>query len=131
MSRTHEGSPDEATEKAKAVVRRLQAALAPSLFAGGRPTDDMIVAELRTMLDSDGMRLLLREAPPSQFTEIIRRAQGVVRGDVANAEIINTLWQFMDEPELNEALATTDADEQPMELVRLMLEGPYKSATVN
>src|SRR5215813_4428137 len=102
MSRTHEGSSDEATEKAKAVVRRLQAALAPSLFAGRRPGDDMIVRELRAMLDSDGVRLLLSEAPPTQFIAIIQRAQDVIGGGGGNAEIINTLWQFMDEPELNE-----------------------------
>ena len=131
MSRTHESSPDEATEKAKALVRRLQAALAPSLFAGNRPTDDVIVQELRAMLDSDGVRLLLHEAPTTQFTEIIARAQNVAGGAGSNAEIINTLWHFMDEPELNEALATTDQDEQPTELVRLMLEGPYKSAIAN
>jgi hypothetical protein len=128
MSRAHEASPQEATEKAKAVVRRLQAALAPSLFAGDRPPDDMIVHELRAMLDSEGVLLLLHEAPATQFTDIIRRAQIVAHDTASNAEIINRLWHFMDEPELNAALATTDQDEQPMELVRLMLEGPYKSA---
>jgi hypothetical protein len=131
MSRTHEDSPEEATEKAKAVVRRLQAALAPSLFGGERPTDDVIVRELRAMLDSEGVRHLLREAPPSQFTDIIRRAQAVVHGTGSDVEIINTLWHFMDEPELNAALATTDRDEQPIELVRLMLEGPYKNAAAH
>jgi len=128
MSRAHEESPEAATEKAKAVVRRLQAALAPSLFAGRRPTDDTIVRELKTMLASDGVRHLLHEAPVTQFTDIIRRAQTVLHDSASNAEIINTLWRFMDEPELNAALATTDQDEQPMELVRLMLEGPYKNA---
>src|SRR5262245_17742670 len=128
MSRTHTDSPDEATEKSKAVVRRLQAALAPSLFGGARPTDDIIVRERRAMLDSDGVQLLLREAPRNQFTDIIRRAQTVVHDSASNAEVINTLWHFMDEPELNAALATTDRDEQPTELVRLMLEGPYKNA---
>jgi hypothetical protein len=124
-------SPEEATEKAKAVVRRLQAALAPSLFTGNRPSDDVIVRELRAMLDSEGVRHLLGEAPPTQFTDVIRRAQRVVHDSGGNGEIINTLWQFMDEPDLNVALETSDADEQPMELVRLMLEGPYKNAAAH
>src|SRR5262249_15047739 len=104
MSRSHAESPEEATEKAKAVVRRLQAALAPSLFTGARPTDDVIVRELRAMLDSEGVRHLLREAPTTQFTDVIQRAQTVMHDTGSNAEIINTLWQFVDEPELNAAL---------------------------
>src|SRR5262245_42828753 len=131
MSHTHEGSPDEATEKAKAVLRRLQAALAPSLFKGDRPGDDVIVRELKAMLDSDGVQHLLRAAPSTQFTYTIRRAQTVVQDSGSSADIINTLWHFMDEPDLNAALATTDRDEQPTELVRLMLEGPYKNATAH
>jgi hypothetical protein len=126
MASTRAEQDDDTVEKTKAVVRRLQAALAPSLFPGERPTDRMIVRELAAMLGSEGVRLLLSKAPPNQFTEVIRRAQRVVSGGGSDVDVINTLWRFMDEPELNEALETDDADEKPTELVRLMLEGPYK-----
>jgi hypothetical protein len=123
-----DGPRDDTVEKTKAVVRRLQAALAPSLFTGDRPSDEMIVRELKAMLASEGVRRLLSQAPANQFAEVIRRAQGVVDGGGSDTDIINTLWHFMDDAALNEALETDDADEKPMALVRLMLEGPYKQA---
>ena len=103
----------------------------PSLFAGERPSDAMIVNELATMLRSNGVRELLRQAPPNRFTDVIGRAQRVLEGGGSHAVIINTLWRFIDEAELNEALQTDDKDEAPRELVRLMLEGPYKLATAH
>jgi len=131
MSETREQTDDDAIEKTKAVVRRLQAALAPSLFAGARPPDDMIVAELRAMLASDGVRLLLERAPTTQFSEVIRRAQRVVSRSDPDGDIIIALWDFIDEAALNQALETDDVDESPIELVRLMMEGPYKQLTAH
>ncbi len=131
MLETREQTDDDAIEKTKAVVRRLQAALAPSLFAGTRPPDDVIVAELRAMLASEGVRLLLDRAPATQFSEVVRRAQQVVNRDASNADIIIALWNFIDEAELNEALETDDVDESPTKLVRLMMEGPYKQLTAH
>jgi hypothetical protein len=131
MSETREQTDDDSIEKTKAVVRRLQAALAPSLFAGTRPPDDMIVAELRAMLASDGVRLLLERAPATQFSEVIRRAQRVVSRSGPDADIIIALWDFIDDAELNEALETDDVEESPTELVRLMMQGPYKQLTAH
>jgi hypothetical protein len=131
MSETREQTDDDSIEKTKAVVRRLQAALAPSLFAGSRPPDDMIVAELRAMLASDGVRLLLERAPATQFSEVIRRAQRVVSRGGPDADIIIALWDFIDDAELNEALETDDVEESPTELVRLMMQGPYKQLTAH
>ena len=48
-------NPDDNVEKFKAVVRRLQAALAPSLFRKA-PPDAVVIRELRAMLTSDGVR---------------------------------------------------------------------------
>jgi hypothetical protein len=126
MSPTDEHRDEDTVEKTKAVVRRLQAALAPSLFHGERPSDKMIVRELRAMLASEGVRQLLSKAPSNQFADVIRRAQAVLDGGGADADIINRLWHFMDDAPLNKALETDNVDEKPMELVRLMLEGPYK-----
>jgi len=131
MSETREQTDDDAIEKTKAVVRRLQAALAPSLFAGARPPDDMIVAELRAMLASEGVRLLLERAPKTQFSDVIRRAQRVVSRSDPDGDIIIALWDFIDEAALNQALETDDVDESPIELVRLMMEGPYKQLTAH
>jgi hypothetical protein len=84
----------------------------------------MIVRELKAMLGSDGVQLLLSQS--NQFADVIRRAQRVVEAGGADADIINRLWHFIDDAPLNRALETDDAQESPMELVRLMLEGPYK-----
>jgi hypothetical protein len=131
MGQAAANGEQDAVEKAKAVVRRLQAALAPSLFRGERPSDALIVRELTAMLHSDGVRLLLSQAPADRFTDVIRRARTVVDGGESHADIINTLWQFIDEADLNEALETDDEHEAPMELVRLMMEGPYKAAAAH
>src|SRR5262249_60997795 len=95
MSERPEQTEDDAIEKTKAVVRRLQAALAPSLFAGTRPPDDMILAELRAMLAREGVRLLLERAPATQFSEVIRRAPRVVSRSGPAADIISALWAFI------------------------------------
>ncbi len=101
-------------EKLKAVVRRLQAALAPSLFRNA-PPDAVVIRELKAMLASDGVKQLLAHAPDSLFAQVIRRAEAVIAEGASDRDTVNRLWQFMDDDDLNAALAT----------VSLMLAGPY------
>ena len=115
---------DETTEKLKATVRRLQAALAPSLFRKP-PPDAVVIRELAAMLASDGVETLLAQAPDNPFADVIRRAQAVIEEGAPDQDTINRLWQFMDDDDLNAGLATDDENEQPARLVSLMLAGPY------
>ena len=115
---------DETTEKLKATVRRLQAALAPSLFRKP-PPDAVVIRELAAMLASDGVETLLAQAPDNPFADVIRRAQDVIEEGAPDQDTINRLWQFMDDDDLNAGLATDDENEQPARLVSLMLAGPY------
>ena len=116
--------PDDDVEKLKAVVRRLQAALAPSLFRKA-PPDAVVIRELRAMVTSDGVRKLLARAPDNLFAQVIRRAEAVIAEGASDRDTVNRLWQFMDDDDLNAALATDDENEQPTKLVSLMLAGPY------
>ena len=68
---------NDSVEKLKAVVRRLQAARAPSLFRNA-PPDAVVIRELKAMLTSDGARKLLAHAPDNLFAQVIRRAEAVV-----------------------------------------------------
>jgi hypothetical protein len=115
---------DETTEKLKATVRRLQAALAPSIFRKP-PPDAVVIRELAAMLASDGIETLLAQAPDNPFADVIRRAQAVIEEGAPDQDTINRLWQFMDDDDLNAGLATDDENEQPARLVSLMLAGPY------
>ena len=115
---------DETTEKLKATVRRLQAALAPSIFRKP-PPDAVVIRELAAMLASDGVETLLAQAPDNPFADVIRRAQDVIEEGAPDQDTINRLWQFMDDDDLNAGLATDDENEQPARLVGLMLAGPY------
>jgi hypothetical protein len=118
-------NPDDKIEKLKAVVRRLQAALAPSLFRNA-PPDTIVIRELTAMLASDGVQNLLADAPDNPFAEVIRRARVVVEEDIPDCDKVNGLWQFMDDDDLNAELATDDENESPTKLVSLMLAGPYQ-----
>ena len=115
---------DDTLEKLKATVRRLQAALAPSLFRKA-PPDAIVIRELTAMLASDGVKTLLAQAPGNPFADVIRRAQAVIEEGAPDRDTINRLWQFMDDDDLNAELATDDENEQPTRLVSLMLAGPY------
>ena len=115
---------DDNIEKLKAVVRRLQAALAPSLFRKA-PPDAVVIRELKAMLTSDGVKKLLARAPDNLFAQVIRRAEAVIVEGASDRDTVNRLWQFMDDDDLNTALATDDENEQPTKLVSLMLAGPY------
>jgi hypothetical protein len=116
--------PGDAVEKLKAIVRRLQAALAPSIFRKA-PPDDIVMRELTAMLASEGVRNLLAHKSDNRFADVIRRAQAVVEEGASDRDTINRLWQFMDDDDLNAELATDDENESPIRLVRLMLAGPY------
>ena len=115
---------DDNIEKLKAVVRRLQAALAPSLFRNA-PPDAVVIRELKAMLASDDVKQLLAHAPDSLFAQVIRRAEAVIAESASDRDTVNRLWQFMDDDDLNIALETDDENEQPTKLVSLMLAGPY------
>jgi hypothetical protein len=117
-------SADDTTEKLKATVRRLQAALAPSIFRNA-PPDAVVIRELTAMLASNGVKTLLAQASDNPFAEVIRRAQAVIGEGAPDQDTINRLWGFMDDDDLNAALATNDENEQPVRLVSLMLAGPY------
>jgi hypothetical protein len=115
---------DDTTEKLKATLRRLQAALAPSLFRKA-PPDAIVIRELAAMLASKGVKTLLAQAPDHPLADVIRRAQAVIEEGAPDQDTINRLWQFMDDDDLNAELATDDENEQPARLVSLMLAGPY------
>ena len=115
---------DDNVEKLKAIVRRLQAELAPSLFRKA-PPDAVVIRELKAMLTSDGVTKLLARAPDNLFAQVIRRAEAVIVEGASDRDTVNRLWQFMDDDELNAALETDDENEQPIKLVSLMLAGPY------
>jgi hypothetical protein len=118
-------SSDENIEKLKAVVRRLQAALAPSIFRNA-PPDAIVLREFSAILVSEGVKHLIAQEPDNAFADVIRRAQAVIEEGAPDQDTINRLWQFMDDDDLNAALATDDENEQPTRLVSLMLAGPYQ-----
>ncbi len=61
---------------------------------------------------------------------MIRKAWKTIEDGGPERGIINRLAAFLDCAELNDALATDDRDEQLDNLVRLMLEGPYRRDAV-
>jgi hypothetical protein len=127
MTLAHPQSEEELIEKARAVVRRLQAALIPSVFRA-RPPDHAVVREIRAILDSDGVQLLLAQIADGYFRRIIHKAQACVRANDDDRDVIERLWNLIDDPVLNRAIASDDAGEQPAQLVRQMLDGPYRDA---
>jgi hypothetical protein len=122
----------DTVEKEKAVIRRLQAALAPSIIPMERqPSDRDVVDQLTSILSNEGVKNLLAAEPKDQFTEVIQRAHATVEAGGGDREVIDRLWEFIDNSHLNAALATDDENESPRHLVKLMLEGPYKDAVRN
>jgi hypothetical protein len=112
----------------KAVVRRLQAALTPSLIPPPRnPTDRIVIDTVSALLADDRVRALLRTRR-DRFASVIRAADEVVsrRNVLGDADTVAELWEFIDEDDLNAMLATAQEDEQPEELLLRMFEGPYR-----
>lgn len=122
-------SPD-LIEFEKAVVRRLQAALTPSLMPmPHHPSDQIVVDTVAAMLSDDRVRALLRSRRQDRFTGVIRAIDEVVsrRDILGDEETLAELWEFIDEDDLNTMLATAKASEQPEELLLRMFEGPYRT----
>jgi hypothetical protein len=114
----------------KAVVRRLQAALTPSLIPPPHhPADQTVVDTVAAMVEDDRVQAVLREGPHDRFVSVIRAVDEVLsrRKILGDEETIAELWEFIDEDDLNMMLATAKASEQPEELLIRMFEGPYRT----
>jgi hypothetical protein len=119
----------DAVEFEKCVVRRLQAALTPSLIPPPHhPSDRAVVDTIAAMLADDRVQSVLRSARRDRFVSVIRAVEEVVsrRHRLGDEETIAELWEFIDEDDLNVMLATAKASEQPEELLVRMFEGPYR-----
>ena len=119
----------DAVEFEKGVVRRLQAALTPSLIPPPHnPPDGAVVDTIAAMLADERVQWLLRSARHDRFVSVIRAVEEVVsrRDMLGDEETIAELWEFIDEDDLNIMLATGKASEQPEELLVRMFEGPYR-----
>jgi len=112
-----------------AAVRRLKAALAPSVLPVRVP-DETIAAEVMRMLQSEGLARLLSQCGPGYFYDILRQARAVATVARNPREIIELLWALLESQDLDVALATADPNEQPTQLIKLMLDGPYKDSIV-
>ena len=113
----------------KGVVRRLQAALTPSLIPPPHnPSDRAVIDTIAAMLADERVQSLLRGTRHDRFVSVIRAVEEVIsRSDtLGDEETIAELWEFIDEDDLNFMLATGKASEQPEELLVRMFEGPYR-----
>jgi hypothetical protein len=113
----------------KAVVRRLQAALTPSLIPPPRnPCDRIVIDTVSAILADERVQALLRTRR-DRFAAVIRAADEVVsrRAMLGDEDTVAELWEFIDEDDLNAMLTTAKASEQPEELLLRMLEGPYRA----
>lgn len=120
----------DSVEFEKCVVRRLQAALTPSLIPSPHhPPDAAVIDTIATMLADDRVQRLMRTAPRDRFAAVIRAAAEVLsrRDLLGDEETIAQLWEFIDEDDLNAMLATAKASEQPNALLTRMFEGPYRA----
>jgi hypothetical protein len=120
----------DAIEFEKAVVRRLQAALTPSLIPPPHhPADRMVVDTLVAMIADERVQAALRGGRHDRFIAVIRAVEEVLsrRDILGDEETIFELWEFIDEDDLNMMLATPKASEQPEELLTRMFEGPYRA----
>lgn len=119
----------DAVEFEKCVVRRMQAALTPSLIPPpGNPSDKTVVDTIAAMLADERVQAMLRGGCQDRFTAVIRAVEEVVsrRDMLGDQDTIAELWEFIDEEDLNVMLATAKASEQPEELLVRMFEGPYR-----
>ena len=117
-------------EFGKAVVRRLQAALTPSLIPPpGNPDDSIVVDTVAALVEDERVQAMLRRRRSDRFTAVIRAVDEVLsrRNILGDEETIAELWEFIDEDDLNVMLATAKASEQPEELLTRMFEGPYRT----
>ena len=103
-----------------ASIRRLQAALAPGI------PRDAVLAELRKILESEGMENLLADSSEGYFAGVLSRARTCVESAKNDGDLFHQLGAILNSEELNAALLTDDPDEQPLRLRQLMLDGPYR-----
>ena len=119
----------DAVEFEKCVLRRLQAALTPSLIPPPHnPSDAAVVNTIAAMLADERVQAALRGRQRDRFVSVIRAVEEVLsrRDMLGDEETIAELWEFIDEDDLNIMLATGKASEQPEELLVRMFEGPYR-----
>ena len=119
----------DAVELEKCVVRRLQAAITPSLIAPpDNPSDRSVVDTIAAMLADDRVQALMRGRRSDRFVSVLRAVEEVLsrRDMLGDEETIAQLWEFIDEDDLNVMLATAKPSEQPEELLVRMFEGPYR-----
>jgi hypothetical protein len=120
----------DAVEFEKAVLRRLQAALTPSLIPPPyHPADRIVVDTIAAMMADERVQTALRGRRQDRFVSVIRAVDEVLsrRGMLGDEETIAELWEFIDEDDLNVMLATAKTSEQPEELLVRMFEGPYRA----
>jgi hypothetical protein len=113
-------------EKRRAIVRRIQAALIPSIVPR-RPPDDVILDTLEEIVADPRVSAALNDEA-SRFVGVIQRVEDILSRRNRNNDwaSLDELWEFMDADDLNNALATIVQDEQVHVLVRRMFEGPYR-----
>jgi hypothetical protein len=116
----HDPHDDAQTTQLMASIRRLRAALAPGVAHGA------VLAEIRRILDSDGMANLLAHAETGYFSDVLKQAKERITRPGSDSNLLDELGSLLNSTELEAALATDDPDEQPDRLRRLMLEGPYR-----
>ena len=119
-----------AVEFEKAVLRRLQAALTPSLIPPpNHPADRTVVDTIAAMMADERVQTALRSRRQDRFVSVMRAVDEVLsrRDMLGDEETIAELWEFIDEDDLNVMLATGKASEQPEELLVRMFEGPYRT----
>lgn len=114
----------------KAVVRRLQAALTPSLIPPpGNPGDAIVLDTVAAIVADERVQRVLHSRRGDRFAAVIRAVDEVLsrRSSLGDEETIAELWEFIDEDDLNVMLATGKPGEQPEELLIRMFEGPYRT----
>jgi hypothetical protein len=116
----HEPHQDAQTTQLMASIRRLRAALVPGM------APNAVLAEIRKILDSDGMTNLLAHTKGGYFLDVLRQAKERVARTGSGSDLLDDLGSLLNSTELEAALATDDPNEQPDRLRRLMLEGPYQ-----
>ena len=117
---------DAQTPQVMASLRRLRAALAVSKLS---VSDDAVIAEIRRILESEGLHNLLAHTPPGYFRDTIFRLQAEAQTGASAGATLARLDSILNLEELGAALASDDPDEQPERLLRLMLDGPFKNVS--
>jgi hypothetical protein len=110
---------DAETKRLMASIRRLRAAFAPGI------PKNAVVAELRKILESEGMENLLADSVEGYFVSVLSHARRCVE-QPDDGEVYGQLEGILNSKEVGAALLTDDPDEQPARLRELMLAGPYR-----